>query len=277
MSFSENVSQMLHECFGKDAHTTYIKMQFKINHTSFSNRIALLAGLLAVILIPWGFLVYAPQDASLVASEQKLALLNTQTTALNLQRDIINGLLKSDKMAGLIEKHKLIKNDIDGVNQQLLEYRDNYADGKTLAKEFYSAILNDANHNVSIEHFGTLKHEEVQTSSATSNPVSAVAPIPTPDPNVKTPAPAAPSIITATSYLPPEVMRYTISLKGDYFSIAQCLKRLEALKWRLFWNKMDYKVEHYPQALVTLEFYTIKARVPPAPVAKPAAKPGVAT
>jgi MSHA biogenesis protein MshJ len=51
----------------------------------------------------------------------------------------------------------------------------------------------------------------------------------------------------------------TIVLQGDYFSLLQYLRSLDALGWRLFWDKLDYKVITYPQAEITLKLHTLSA------------------
>lgn len=48
-----------------------------------------------------------------------------------------------------------------------------------------------------------------------------------------------------------------IQLSGDYFQIAEYIKRLEQLDWRIFWDQLDYQVTQYPQAKVTLQLHVL--------------------
>ncbi|TVZ38421.1 MSHA biogenesis protein MshJ [Alteromonadaceae bacterium 2753L.S.0a.02] len=48
-----------------------------------------------------------------------------------------------------------------------------------------------------------------------------------------------------------------ITLQGNYFSVVDYLQRLEHLKWRFYWDFIDYHVDKYPSAIVTLEVYTL--------------------
>ncbi len=50
-----------------------------------------------------------------------------------------------------------------------------------------------------------------------------------------------------------------VQVSGNYFSIAEYLKELEALPWRFYWDRLDYQVGDYPQAIATLEVYTLSA------------------
>jgi MSHA biogenesis protein MshJ len=44
---------------------------------------------------------------------------------------------------------------------------------------------------------------------------------------------------------------------ADYFTTMAYLQKLEALKWRLFWDHLDYRVTTYPMAEVTLTLHTL--------------------
>lgn len=48
-----------------------------------------------------------------------------------------------------------------------------------------------------------------------------------------------------------------IRFKGDYFSTINYLKAIEELKWRLFWDKLEYKVVQYPIAEITIQVHTL--------------------
>lgn len=48
-----------------------------------------------------------------------------------------------------------------------------------------------------------------------------------------------------------------IELLGDYFSVLQFIELIEQMPNKLYWKKMEYKVEQYPNASVQLELYTL--------------------
>lgn len=52
----------------------------------------------------------------------------------------------------------------------------------------------------------------------------------------------------------------TLELKGRYFDIVDYLQALENLQWHFYWEKLDYKVDKYPDAVVTLKVYTLSNR-----------------
>lgn len=55
------------------------------------------------------------------------------------------------------------------------------------------------------------------------------------------------------------VFRHAISLRieGRYFEVVEYLKELEGLKWRFYWEGLDYKVTQFPMATVDIELYTL--------------------
>lgn len=57
------------------------------------------------------------------------------------------------------------------------------------------------------------------------------------------------------------VYRHTVSLRvaGDYFELLALLGELEALEWRFYWERLDYRVTDYPEAEVELRVYTLSA------------------
>jgi MSHA biogenesis protein MshJ len=66
----------------------------------------------------------------------------------------------------------------------------------------------------------------------------------------------------ANSPVPVIVFRHglTLQLKGRYFEIVNYLQALEQLPWHFYWQKLDYKVDKYPNAIVTLQVYTLSYR-----------------
>lgn len=48
-----------------------------------------------------------------------------------------------------------------------------------------------------------------------------------------------------------------LQLRGSYFQVLAYLEALEGLKWRFYWHSLNYEVDDYPKALVTLNVYTL--------------------
>ena len=48
-----------------------------------------------------------------------------------------------------------------------------------------------------------------------------------------------------------------VSLQGEYFAVVKYLKNLESLPWQFYWEFIDYEVDAFPVANITLEVYTL--------------------
>lgn len=48
-----------------------------------------------------------------------------------------------------------------------------------------------------------------------------------------------------------------IDIEGDFASTLEYLERVEDSPWHLFWDRLDYRVERYPTARITIELHTV--------------------
>jgi MSHA biogenesis protein MshJ len=49
----------------------------------------------------------------------------------------------------------------------------------------------------------------------------------------------------------------SLTLKGNYSSIFDYLKKVEKLSWGVFWQDVNYRVASYPTVIVNIELYTL--------------------
>lgn len=79
-----------------------------------------------------------------------------------------------------------------------------------------------------------------------------------------TSAPSADTQTAANDNGHPAVVIYrhglTLQLRGRYFDIVNYLQALEQLPWHFYWEKLDYKVDQYPMATITIKIYTLSNR-----------------
>ena len=231
------------------------KIQFKVDHISLVRRAVLLVVLLVSIIVFWYFLIYRPQAQAAAEVAQQIRDLTHQTAVLKARNNSIISLVKSHDMDKVVAKFQSIKKEIQNLNQQVSNFHHRYVSDEELANLLHS-LLKDMK-DITIENFSTL----MSNNEAVANPAgksavdsSGKATTPTPSPNTS----ATPTPLDVK--LAPETTHYSLSLKGDYFAILHFLQRVEQVKWQLFWEKLDYQVEHYPNAIATIKFYTLKPR-----------------
>ncbi|MGL5047504.1 MAG: MSHA biogenesis protein MshJ [Shewanella sp.] len=46
-------------------------------------------------------------------------------------------------------------------------------------------------------------------------------------------------------------------LEGDYFSVLRFVEAVEAMPDKLYWKRLDYKVDHHPKGAIEIELYTL--------------------
>lgn len=51
-----------------------------------------------------------------------------------------------------------------------------------------------------------------------------------------------------------------LQVEGSYHSALAYMKKLEQLPWHFFWQKIEIETQKYPNALITLEVYTLGVR-----------------
>ena len=54
---------------------------------------------------------------------------------------------------------------------------------------------------------------------------------------------------------------FIIKLKGTYFATLYYLQDIEKLKWRIYWDGIDYHVTKYPYGEVTIKLYTLSSKM----------------
>jgi MSHA biogenesis protein MshJ len=245
--------------------TNLIKIQFKVDHATFSQRVAVLLGLLLVIIAPWYFLAYTPQSNEAMQVQQQINELKDQTIALENKYKMVLALVESHQMDKVLIQYDVLKKEMEVLNQQIQHYHHRFISDKDLAQLLHSMLVEMK--NIHIKSFITvIKEPPKEMSSANKEEVEKATSA------AKVPAKAAPQT-TKTAPLPlPNIKRYSLTLSGDYFSILQFLKRIEDLKWQLFWTQLNYHVDQYPQATATVDFYTLMPMTEPTTTSKEAEK-----
>ncbi|VAX02465.1 MSHA biogenesis protein MshJ [hydrothermal vent metagenome] len=63
----------------------------------------------------------------------------------------------------------------------------------------------------------------------------------------------------AEKYAQPGIYKHGMQVifEGDYFATLQYLQVLESMPWRFYWDELDYRVEDYPRARVSITIHTL--------------------
>ncbi|QMT61226.1 type II secretion system protein GspM [Legionella sp. PC997] len=213
----------------------------KIDHLSERDRILLLFLTLVVLIILWFFGVVKPIINSKHQKEQEIQKLNEKLTILTQKKKIIEILISNPETVKVITRFRELSTEITSLDKEIIHYNKRYIAGRDLAKLLHDMLKQTM--GVTIENFSTVNPPPLPppVNQQTTN---------TPTSKTALKAPALPPTIQAT--------HYRLVMRGTYFPIMRYLQRLEQLPWQLYWDKFDYTVTKYPEALVTVDFYTLK-------------------
>ncbi|GGI85126.1 hypothetical protein [Legionella impletisoli] len=243
-----------------------IKWQFMIDRMPMQKRAILVGTTFVVVLAIWVLGFYLPQKYKLQRIQKETVEQITQATELNTKRQVIENLAKDDTVAKLMNKYERLKEEMRKLDTRISQYEHRFIGEKELAQLLYSML--EQTNEVSILDFSNvdyLKDKPEQTLETKTKVTSAATPETKSEQKDKEKQKkeksqeAPPSLATTENLiqLPSTRTQYKLVLKGQYFPILNYLKRVEALPWQLYWDKMDYQVETYPEAIATIEFYTL--------------------
>lgn len=204
------------------------------NSRAERERVVLLIALLAVVYLLWWLVLLAPVNNRKDALQTQARTLDTQLTALQAQEEAFSESTSQDPNAGK-------KREINDLTQRLA----------ALDKELQALAVGlvPAVQLPQVLHDVLSNTEQLELLGMQTLPVEKLA----------ITEGAADSGASAEQQV--DVYRHSVELKvaGSYFAVANYLRDLEALEWRFYWDKLDYKRDRYPNAIATLEVYTLSA------------------
>ena len=211
-----------------------IKFEKHLDKLSKRDQIALFVIFIVVVLAIWFRLIYLPLSENIMAMEQNIKQKTTDVE--NFQA----------KMAAL---KKIMNEDPDAENRQLLNsyLEENTELNKALASTSVQIITPQEMSSLLeqlLESQAGLKFVSLKNKAATAEFVESQDELEAAVNNVNT------------------IYRHSVVLQmeGSYHNALSYLKKLEQLPWRLFWHDVEIETNGYPNAVITLEVYTLGFR-----------------
>lgn len=228
-------------------------LRFKLDRLKERERALVLLSTLSGLLLVWYFLSYAPQSKALYRTQTSVSDMTQSTAKLTQKRTMIEGLVKDNSVSKLLAKYDLLQSKMKELENNFNRYQKRFIDYKQLNSLLYSILQHTT--DVSIVTF-------TNTSTVTTEDAKQLSAPTTPSEGSGQPAQPAQQPAAAPPPQPegPMVERYQykLVLKGSYASITDYLTKLEATGWQFYWDKLNYIVETHPEAMVTIEFYTLR-------------------
>lgn len=218
-----------------------ISLQEKIDSRIMRERALIMLTAFAFMFMLWNFLVQSSIDKKTEEARANLAALATQRITLQTQIAASTQSLLNDPDKQKKEQIAQLQTDINGVVNQLQSVSQNLIKAEQLPQALQEVL--QKTEQLTLLEVKTLPAQELQfievSSTTTSN---SQPPSVTEDPNAG-------------------VYQHAVELRvaGSYSQILRMLISLEHLPWRFYWQSLDYKVDHYPNAEVTLRVYTLSS------------------
>lgn len=212
------------------------KWEKKINSLSVRERLIIFSSIVLVLFCLFEIFLFNSLRQNFRSLEKETQRITTDIQTKSMEIEMIKAsFLDASSEAALIEIDKL-NNEIRSREAALLEFVQSVTPPEDLVPLLYS-ILAPAGHLSLVEvnvdkPFPLL--EIGRDGSASMDGEDATGQI-------------------LTTYKQEMQLR----LKGSYFAVRDYLQLIEESNWALFWKRLDYRVENWPVAEVTLQIYTI--------------------
>lgn len=220
----------------------------KFNGRALRERVLLGLGVLVVIFVVWDFIFYQPLAKKHSVLQARLDVANENITRLSAEEQVFAKALTSDPNAARKREVVRLEQQLAQLDSELEELAVGLIQADKLPQILHDVLFSSG----SLKLLG-MKTEAVEKLNF-SEPVTAAEQIDQqngqPDINEEFPQQNE----TVVSVFKHAV---TISLEGRYFDVVNYLTALEQLPWKIYWEFLDYKVEDYPKARVTLQVYTL--------------------
>lgn len=219
------------------------QLQEKIDARVLRERALIFASAIAVLFIAWSFFVQAPFDDKKRAIKMKFNDLVAQRTAAQQQIGDLNQALLNDPERLKEEQVKQLQTDIDAIDVKLKNASHGLVKADQLPQVLEDVLLKTS--QLTLLDVATLPVHELQVETVTGD-------------IYKTNDRAIKKVQELRNL---GVYEHVVQLRvaGSYFQITQFLTALEALPWRFYWQRLDYKVVEYPNAEIILRVYTLSS------------------
>jgi MSHA biogenesis protein MshJ len=218
-----------------------VKLQEAIDGRVMRERALIFLTLLASVFMIWNFMLQAPLDNDRKKYQAELAAIaterkNTETQITSLSMAVANSpvILKRKEIAQLNEK-------IDEVEVRLAAMSQGLISADQLP-QMLEAML---------KKIGELELVSIQTLPASELQLLN----PQPETVNNTTSTGAAELQDTGVYKHMVVVR----IAGGYFQLVELLAALEGLSWKFYWEALDYRVDHYPQAEIELRVFTLSS------------------
>lgn len=194
----------------------------RINAMSVRDRLILLIGLLAVIYFFWWVFLRLPLQSQTTRLMTQFQATGNQLSILQQQAERISQKVVSPEVNKEQQQVVELEKQVALLGQELQNYK-----GRVIPYDKLADMLREL----------IMEHKELQLTSIQS--------------------PQARVILEAPGQRLIEQSIILTFQSDNYFATLNYLKRLEGLEWKIFWDQLNYKVDNYPLATVSIRVHSL--------------------
>ena len=210
-----------------------------MNTRVIRERILIAVSLWLIIYLIWDFFIYGPIAENRENLTARYEAVGTEIKRLSAEEQVFVKALANDPNVAKKREVMRLEKELESLDAEL----EKLAVG-LIAAEKLPEVLRDvliSNNSLTLLGMQTLPVEKLQLSSGLKSQ-------------------------DEEEYLvddsPQEIVgvykhSVSVSFEGNYFSVVEYLHKLEGLQWKIYWDYLDYKVDTFPKAKITLEVFTL--------------------
>jgi MSHA biogenesis protein MshJ len=212
----------------------------KFNKLIIRERLLLIFAVLAAIYVIFDLVFLGPWQR-----EQKQSLTNIETQkkqfdSLKAEEVVLTKVLTTDPAVLLKKEQESLATQLELLDKEIIDLSAGLVSASQLAAMLQEVLkLTDG-----------LQLEQMATELPLALPLPGDALLVENKNNVSADAASSAPLNIYKQYV-------TLRLKGSYFQVLNYLKRLEATRWRFYWEALLYRVEKYPDAVVEIRVYSL--------------------
>lgn len=200
----------------------------KYNSLVIRERVLVLLVMLFCIYFIWYFLWgFSMESRVKIAEKKREDLLNISETIMSQYADAVNQDTSKKDIAVIDKRISSVRLKMGEIDKEISQFNQ-----ETIAIGEIVLLLRDilsANDKLSLESLKVYPSEVIQRENQSTQKMDDAF----------------------------EKNIISMRLKGDYSSVFDYLKKIEALQWSVFWQDVKYSVDVYPQAMVDIHLYTL--------------------
>lgn len=219
----EKIQQWLSPKSSKNA-ALFRSLGEKVDSYLFRERLIIIILAFTIIFSVWYFIMFFPTQRAITNYQLQTKIMTQQYEAQKAEYNaiVIQLIGASDQ-----KKQQLLKDEIKRLDESLAKIAQQVVPANQMADMFKDLLIKE----------GRLTFVSLQ-----SLPAKAL---------------VSPEDLAAVDQFSLLEQGMQFTFRGDYFNTLKYLEDIEKSKWRLFWDSLSYKVDKYPQAMVTFTVHTL--------------------